>query len=352
MNQNGRFTAIDGLRGIAALAVVIYHMAAGQEWGVVQPIVSRGFLGVEIFFVISGFVIAHSVAGREHTPRFLGRFALRRILRLDPPYWLVIALELVLIGVTIRLMPGFAPDVPTIRQTLSHLIYAQNLTGDGDILPIFWTLCFEVQFYLFFVGSLVLWRAVRGKPQVAAWLLAGLYVFSAFARYGPLVPDVQGLAHERWHQFFLGVLTYWCVSRRAHFAWLYAAWALLLALVGTPWAPAEALIVVVVSMFVALLGVTSRLGTALNGRVLQYLGRQSYSLYLIHLPIGGRVAAVVAIVLPLQWVTLVAGTVASIVAADILWRVVERPSIAWSKRIRPVPDRSAVPIAVQNVSAV
>ena len=51
-----------------------------------------GFVGVDIFFVLSGFVIAYSVREARITPRFLGRFALRRSIRLDPPYWITIAI--------------------------------------------------------------------------------------------------------------------------------------------------------------------------------------------------------------------------------------------------------------------
>src|SRR5690349_15372888 len=93
-----RFRFIDGLRGIAAVAVVLYHWS-GSINGLPGATVVPAFLqqslqtlwtGVEIFFVISGFVIAHSIHGQRITPRFLGRFALRRSIRLDPPYWLAV----------------------------------------------------------------------------------------------------------------------------------------------------------------------------------------------------------------------------------------------------------------------
>src|SRR5262245_5475109 len=100
-----RLVFLDALRGIAALAVVIMHMASvgpfAPELAQVVPaplmsIGARGFLGVEIFFVLSGFVIAMSIRGIRVTPRFFGNFALRRSLRLDPPYLLTIAIVITL----------------------------------------------------------------------------------------------------------------------------------------------------------------------------------------------------------------------------------------------------------------
>src|SRR5262245_44222872 len=99
--REGRFVFIDGLRGIAALSVVLYHfneavIRQSARWvpHVVEAVLHRGFLGVEIFFVISGFVIAFSVRDGNYTPGYLFRFCLRRSIRLDPPYWATIALEL------------------------------------------------------------------------------------------------------------------------------------------------------------------------------------------------------------------------------------------------------------------
>src|SRR5208282_311558 len=90
-----RFLLVDALRGIAAMSVVVFHLAEGHhvdQFMTVAPVwlitvIEHGDLGVAIFFVLSGFVIAHSLYGRNVTLSLAGRFMLRRSLRLDPPYW-------------------------------------------------------------------------------------------------------------------------------------------------------------------------------------------------------------------------------------------------------------------------
>src|SRR5471030_2381991 len=97
--RSQRMPALDAIRGVACLAVVWYHVycfsALPQllklpSW--IDRIIRHGFLGVEVFFVLSGVVIALSILGDRITWAYLGRFALRRSLRLDPPYWAALVL--------------------------------------------------------------------------------------------------------------------------------------------------------------------------------------------------------------------------------------------------------------------
>src|SRR3712207_5527361 len=101
--ERKRFSFIDGLRGLAALSLVIYHaavagpvtelLAALPRW-VAWSIEHSAGIRVAVFFVLSGFVIAYSLDGKAVTMHMVGRFALRRSLRLDPPYWAAIALTI------------------------------------------------------------------------------------------------------------------------------------------------------------------------------------------------------------------------------------------------------------------
>lgn len=89
-----RFTYVDALRGIAALSVLVYHFTGSlirnfPHNPLPKPIfslLSHGNMGVEVFFVLSGFVISYTLRNAWVTPGYVGRFALRRSIRLDPPF--------------------------------------------------------------------------------------------------------------------------------------------------------------------------------------------------------------------------------------------------------------------------
>ena len=97
MNQGkANYAFVQALRGIAALWVVLFHAYAGGHIPALHAalpaalswlIFETGHLGVAVFFTLSGFVIAHSLAGATMDPRNWGRFMLRRSIRLDPAYW-------------------------------------------------------------------------------------------------------------------------------------------------------------------------------------------------------------------------------------------------------------------------
>jgi peptidoglycan/LPS O-acetylase OafA/YrhL len=151
-----RIAGLDGLRAIAVAAVVTYHL--GYDW------LPGGFLGVDLFFVISGFLITTLLlAELEKRGRIdLGAFYLRRAKRLLPALFLVL-------GVTLLLVATIATDVAqqTVRDTPAALLYVSNwwaiaqeqsyfeLVGRGNMLAHLWSLAVEEQFYL-------VWPAVLG----------------------------------------------------------------------------------------------------------------------------------------------------------------------------------------------
>jgi peptidoglycan/LPS O-acetylase OafA/YrhL len=159
---SSRIGGLDGLRAIAVAAVVTYHL--GYDW------LPGGFLGVDLFFVISGFLITTLLlAELEKRGRIdLGAFYLRRAKRLLPALFLVLAVTLVLVAT-------IATDVArqTVRDTPAALLYVSNwwaiaqdqsyfeLVGRGNMLAHLWSLAVEEQFYL-------VWPAVLGGLCVVA----------------------------------------------------------------------------------------------------------------------------------------------------------------------------------------
>lgn len=367
--RSPRFRTIDGLRGIAAAAVAVFHFNLAversaphwlPEW--LSALAQQGALGVDIFFVISGFVIAFSVRDGKYTPRYLGLFALRRSIRLDPPYWVTIALELVLIAVSVRLFPSLRTPFPSVGMILAHLIYAQDILRYGHILSIFWTLCFEIQFYLMFIGLLVLWEPLRQRlsPDAGKALstigLAALFVVSVLMQGGVVRFPIHGLALQRWFEFFLGVLTWWAVSDGISILVVAAAYLAIGASVMFLHFEAWTLLPVVVSAFILGVAKARKLETMLNGATLQFLGKISYSLYLIHGPVGERCVSLIERLagnsFGVGWaiIAFASASAVSLAAATLLWRLVEVPTMRLSKRVRlesrveePTPPTESVP---------
>src|SRR3981081_2743080 len=125
-----RFTFVDALRGIAASAVVLFHAAEGGHISAlfdqapfgIQTLLRHGDFGVAIFFVLSGFVIAHSLRAEPLTIPGALRFMLKRSIRVDPPYWAAIAVAILfstLASMIVSTRPAEANSAPQIA---SHLL--------------------------------------------------------------------------------------------------------------------------------------------------------------------------------------------------------------------------------------
>lgn len=285
------------------------------------PFVDAGRYGVPIFFVISGFVICYSLRNIPIGWDTSARFIARRVIRLDPPYWAVIAATFAL---------GF--ESFTWSRFAAHLVYLQALAGDFHYWGVFWTLCLEVQFYLLF---LVL-RLVSDRSRIPlAVVSAPLFLYSLATLSG--WPDVVrhpacSFTSATWigphfASFYLGILA--CLqfaspstfNRRA----LYTASILTAARLAISFELSLAF-GLGTSLLIHFAGSTGRIYTWLSGRVAQFFGRISYSLYLWHVPVylvshrfgGGAIS----------------GFVASIVVAAVAYRLIESPSVRLSKKIR------------------
>jgi len=333
------------------MSVVVYHFnmtlsrvapAWIPDW--IAAVVRQGGLGVEVFFVISGFVIAFSVREGVYTAKYLGLFALRRSIRLDPLYWFAIALELA----TVALISAYyrPTPFPSIGMILAHLIYAQDLLGYPHILPVFWTLCYEIQFYLMFVGLLVVWGttesrlSVKLRERAATLGWAALFAVSLCVNHGWIELPIHGLALERWFQFFLGVLTWWVMSRRVSWKAIAVAYvAIAASIVAARDTPIQ-LLPVVVSAFILAVNHRHALGSVLGGRVLQFLGKISYSLYVFHRPIAERWIVLLESLLGPRfdiawaWVAFITALAIALVVSELAWRFIEAPTMRLSKRIR------------------
>jgi peptidoglycan/LPS O-acetylase OafA/YrhL len=346
-----RFLALDSLRGFAALGVVFFHVQgaldrAPQPWmpDFLANLFRFGYFGVDVFFVLSGFVIAYSLRDGSWTLGYLGRFALKRSLRLDPPYWTAIALELVLIIAGRRFFPSLGTPVPSVAALVAHLFYLQDLLGYGSISVIFWTLCYEVQFYLTLISILVIWRMLdlrigrQASRIIIVGMFAGLFIASVAVTNGLLTVD-PGFALSRWFEFFSGALAWWVVAGVVPAPVLVAAWLLCVPLGGGREPSIQFAIMLAVAGTCMLSATRPEIDRWFRWRPLQFLGAISYSLYLYHSSIGYRVVSLAqqeagrSLSPALGVITWLTAVTASVVVAIIGWRLVERPSQALSRRV-------------------
>ena len=347
-----RLLLLDGLRGFAALWVAMLHFylmkAAVFSEMLPAPLLlflRSGGLGVDIFFVLSGFVIAHTVRQRWITSSLIGRFVLRRSLRLDPPYWIVMALFLAGYCLAVGVRPVY--QYWGWQALLANMFYVHDLLGihprgasePFPVLGVAWTLCLEVQFYLAFVCLAALsQRIARWRPYCAGLLFGPLALFSVFRWYFRNDWHFFGL----WHMFFMGVCLHWALNKSRWKPWFWIC-VCLLGLLAVYKRNPEGATAVATLCLIYIAAMRKRLHCGLNFRWLQYLGRISYSLYLVHLPFGTFVVSYLSARFHShRAVSLViaSGFFATLLAAHLINVLIELPAIRLSRRIKLTPDSS------------
>lgn len=328
-----RWQAIDGLRGYAVVAVLLYHFG----------VLPGGYAGVDVFFVISGFVVTNALLRRSSGDGWLRTFYERRGARLIPNLLLTLAA-----AACWHLISG---DFGR-RQLLalaSGALQVFNLAGiHGGIDPRglghLWSLSVEWQFYAV-APFLVVWLA-RARPRVATQFLVGAAVATVAARVFALETGVSkvivyNFTLYRLGGMFLGVAL--ALGRRASWGALRRPLAItgLVLLVALPlvaprwWPhPAISLLIVMPLVEVATLLVTwGIVGQSLPVRSVQllasrpmvWIGERSYSLYLWHYLIGVGIIAHGTE----EWQglgTFVWQLVASCTAAVVAYALVEQPA--------------------------
>mgnify|MGYP001005042840 CR=1 FL=1 len=322
-----RLVEIDALRGLAALSVVLFHYTTrfGELFGTdPRPTVSfpDGHYGVNLFFIISGFVIFMTL---EKTARPMD-FVVSRFSRLFPAYWLAIALTFAithLLG-----LPGKLVDPGT---ALANLLMMHNLFHVPHVDGVYWTLEVEL---LFYCGMLVLFQLqlLQRIHRFLLCLLAArlLYFFLEWKFAIELPWTIYRLLILRYIPWFaLGISIYLAThrndreSRRA--AALTAACSILALLPSEPWILPGLAVVLASAVFLAANG---RLHF-LRQRTFVWLGAISYPLYLLHENIGWSVQLRLReMQVPIDLTILVA-LAGSLVMATVVTRCVEQPAMRW-----------------------
>lgn len=323
-----RIPVLDGLRGIAILLVLLSHYVSFQVHfkptgllALVMPILSLGWTGVDLFFVLSGFLIGGILMNHRQSPKYFRTFYLRRFWRIVPIYGLV-CVSFWATGFLLDEMHILRPrwlfrlSLPWYSYaTLTQNVWLAVAGGwfGANWLSVTWSLAIEEQFYLlaplvirltrplrvpFLIGAVVLLGVVM--RELADTILLFIFPSGSLTEYVMMPCHMDGLA--------VGVLIAWAVRDESTLAWLKANRRILLALVVVGFMGVCTVPTMHWDMFsrpMWLVGYTwlawfygsvllysilfadSLLAKALRFRMLRSLGLISYCVYLIHQPISG-----------------------------------------------------------------
>ncbi|WP_225636219.1 acyltransferase family protein [Streptomyces solaniscabiei] len=342
--RGNRLAALDGLRFLAALAVVLFHFM-GQTPGSMQFVWGRpyqelfpevhgyfafGRLGVELFFLISGFVICMSAWGR--TPR---DFFISRVTRLYPMYWVAIA-----VSASVIYLFDTPFGHPNPRMLFANLTMLQTPLGVDNLDSVYWTLWPELCFYLTF--SVVVWKGLTYQRVV---IFCGLWTVAAVLAPAADIPLFTLLVNPTSAPFFIAGMAFYLMHRFrptpllwgiVGMSWLLAQHFMLAPHGGRnnweTWAPWRGWLILVTTVFFLLiaaiaLGWTSRI----RWRWLTVGGTLTFPLYLLHDVIGMSIAHHYGDRVDPR--VLVAVTVAGLVVLSyVVQRFVERPIALATRR--------------------
>jgi peptidoglycan/LPS O-acetylase OafA/YrhL len=326
--SDNRLINLDILRGVAALAVCFYHFRRdGMDGTLYHNVAAYGVYGVDMFFVISGFVIPLSLFRMGFNYHMLVQFWISRFFRLYPAYALASVIGLGLWFFS-TLLPGFRgaePPPVTLEQILANAGLLCDWTGEKWFLIVAWSLAIEAQYYLVIalMCPLIFHRNKQIRILVlCCWVLC------------PLLPSN------------LTILLYWMalfgmgLSVMLFQQNLLPRWGLISVMLlcfGIQWVARDS------ASACAGLGTALVILLAPNLTIprLAWVGGISYSLYLLHVPIGGRVMNFFERY-PENWLADVLSVpfalATSILAAFIFFKIVEWPSHQLARRMKGIQN--------------
>ncbi|MFB4308729.1 acyltransferase family protein [Actinomadura sp. GTD37] len=343
-----RLVELDLLRFVAAVVVMLHHFVGRiAGWGVenhhnmpfLAPVTHFGNLGVDLFFLISGFVILMSAWGRG-----VGDFAVSRTVRIFPAYWFGVSLSLLgfmAIGQTPA--AGHGPLAPY----LPNLTMLQTGIGVPSMENVYWTLWVELHFYVLI--ALLVWRGITYERCVA--FMVGWVLLAVFAQEADAVPLMAALMTP-WAPYFVAGMAFYLIHRFGPnlLLWLIASgcWALAVDYrqatvnddLAWPRVWDAAITGGVTFAFLIMALVATHQFPAVRWRGFTVLGALTYPLYLVHESVGRTLDELLRSHLG-RWTLLAVSCAAALLCAYLVQRFVEEPLQRWMKpKLKAVLTRS------------
>jgi len=325
--ETKKIISVDMLRGLASLSVAWFHFTHGNpgflpdDW--LKSTGNWGWLGVEIFFVISGFIIPYSLWKNNFVfKNHWYKFILKRIARIDPPYFIsmILSLSLWYLSTFIPEFKGTSLEFDWL-QISAHFGYLIDFMGLNWIQPIYWSLAIEFQYYLFI--CLIIPFLLNKNIWIVRLSLV-LLLISPFAIENRIVVFYwMGL-------FVLGISSFLFFIKKMKIPELILFQILSSAvcwkIIGFP----EMIAGLLAVLFILLVNIKPI-------RPLIFLGSLSYSLYLVHIPVGGKIINLFSRfsgTLFFQVMGLFSALTISLLVGWLFYKYIELPSQELASKIR------------------
>lgn len=326
----GKIAIVETLRGIASLMVLFCHWGSTDAPGWIQSPLLGALLyelstGVFIFFAISGFIMPYALYHGNYDLSNVGKFVLKRMVRLDPPYLLAI-LFCLLVSYLASLHPlSKVPFIFNWQNLALHLLYLCPFFGQDWVVGgggVFWTLGIEFQYYLLLA---LIFPLLNHSRRWVMWSTLGLFtcacIWDEGLRWRFILPYTPFFA--------MGMITFWYYIGRIQIRTYLSTLGLLTCLAVWKFEVYQAVSAGGAAMIIAFY--------RRPHAPLQFFGKISYSLYLFHAAIALRVVNYCTRFEwghRWTWLIILGGCAASIVLASLVYYFVERPSRDYSQRIR------------------
>ena len=306
----------DYIRAFASLIVVIYHLG-----GKTQPILNYGWLGVQMFFVLSGFIISYTLP-KDYNYKQSLTFIIKRVVRINFPYFFSI---LLIIFINFLARNINATDWQNVGL---HLLYLNQYFDKPYLNPVYWTLAIEFQFYLLIA---LFFPIINKNIGLIVLCLANMIIvmfkveFIAILNFLPLfslgILGFRFTAEEKkLHPHLICSILIIAICSILNLGWLQSITGFL--------------------TFAFLFAPLPKLN------VITFFSKISFSLYLVHDVVGSRLVVYLGKYFPpalyYKAIIFLVGLAVSIITAWIFYKLIEKPFIKLSKSIKYSPKNYAI----------